>query len=149
MNDPTHLTAGSGLERKQTVLLIEDEDSVRFITEKVLRRFGFNVVCARDGEEGLNIYRSNSGVIDVVLLDLSMPKLTGEEVFSHILELNPDENVIITSGHTPRDLRDDLTKRARGFILKPFRILDLIDSIESIFMQVKQTPDSIRISHPR
>ncbi|MCD6308310.1 MAG: response regulator [Candidatus Latescibacteria bacterium] len=135
MKEQLHSTAGDEIKTKQTILLIEDENSVRMMTEKVLRRYGFGVLCARDGEEGLNIYRSGDG-IDLVLLDLSLPKITGGKVFASILEMNPEANVIITSGYSAGEIGGDLMRRASGFLAKPFKIHDLIDIVKSVSVQM-------------
>ena len=64
----------------ETVLIIEDEEQVSQLAETLLEGYGYKVLTAADGEEGLEIYGKNKGTIDIVLLDLTMPKMTGDKL---------------------------------------------------------------------
>ncbi|MBA7667118.1 Sensor kinase CckA [subsurface metagenome] len=86
----------------ETVLIIEDEEPVSRLAESLLKRFGYKVLTASDGEEGLDMYTKTRKAIDLVLLDLTMPRMSGRIVFKRMLSINPDVKVIICSGQSKR-----------------------------------------------
>jgi signal transduction histidine kinase/ActR/RegA family two-component response regulator len=88
------------------VLVVDDEPAVRSITMQTLRHAGFDVIGAADGEEAIRVYRRESATIDCVLLDLSMPKLDGEETFRELRRIRSDACVIINSGFTGYEMLD-------------------------------------------
>ena len=112
---------------------MEDEDLVRNLARALLERWGFRVLTAADGEEALATYRQRAADIDLVLLDCTMPKLTGLQVLETLQQLNPEVRVIFASGH---DLFADsdrlLAAGARAFVSKPFRPDDLVRRIRLI-----------------
>ncbi|MBN1290767.1 MAG: response regulator [Candidatus Latescibacteria bacterium] len=107
----------------EMILLIEDEDSVREAVTKTLQFYGYNVLSAVDGEEGLFKFKAKEDAIDLVLLDLTMPKISGEIVFQRILEIRPNVKVLITSGHSAEKMIK--FSRAKGFLPKPYQIKTL------------------------
>ncbi len=115
----------------RTVLVIEDEQAVRLMTEKALERFGYHVLSAGNGREGLELYKKSKDGIDAVLLDLTLPEMCGEDVFSGVMEINPDAAVVISSGRVSDEIRAVMGKQAAGFIEKPFVLTDLARHIET------------------
>jgi PAS domain S-box-containing protein len=114
------------------VLLVDDEEGLRSLMAQALEAAGCVVFQASDGEEGVDQFRAHARDIDVTLLDLTMPKLSGEEVFQEILEMRPDACVILCSGYTEDDVvRQFAGRRLAGFIEKPFRPSELIEKIRS------------------
>ena len=94
---------------------------------------GYQVLTARDGEEALEIYRNNQGKIDLVILDLIMPKMEGGEVFDRLKEISPDVKILISSGYSLDGEPSKILERgAQGFIQKPFDIKQLSQSIRTI-----------------
>ncbi len=85
--------------RAQAVLLVDDEDLLRAAVERALQREGFFVITARDGAAAVELFARHCGDIDVVVLDLSLPFLSGREVFEKMRELKKDVQVVFTSGH--------------------------------------------------
>ncbi len=119
---------GSGV-----VLVADDEETVRAITRRQLERLGFEVRTAADGEETLERFQAEAGRIACVLLDLTMPKLGGEEVFRELRRLRPDVRVILMSGYNEQDATQRFTgKRLAGFLQKPFRARELAAKLEEI-----------------
>ncbi len=113
--DPTP-HQGSGL-----VLIIDDEESVQNVAAKILIRSGYDVLTAGDGFEGLQIIQTRKDEIDLVLLDLNMPSLTGEETYQRIQSISPGQKVLIMSGYSEQEaltLFDDIGYL--GFLQKPF-----------------------------
>lgn len=127
-NNPEQSTVkGHGL-----ILVIEDEEIVRKLFVRTLKSLGYDILTANDGEEGVKIYRKNKEEIDLVLLDLLMPKMNGEEAFYALKEMNPDVKVIITSGFSQETNIDKLIKDgALSFIKKPCRKHELSNAIQS------------------
>jgi PAS domain S-box-containing protein len=114
------------------VLLVDDEEGLRSLMAQALEAAGCKVFQAADGEEGVEQFRAHAYHIDVTLLDLTMPKLSGEEVFQQIVDTRPDACVILCSGYTEEDVvRQFAGRHLAGFIEKPFRPSDLIEKIRS------------------
>jgi len=102
------------------VLVVDDEPGVREILGEILEFGGHTVMRAADGEEAIDIFRREGDSIDCVLLDYSMPKLDGEEVFRELQAIRADVRVILSSGFTEDDFTDRLHDSGfAGFIQKP------------------------------
>lgn len=118
---PTFEASGAG-----AVLVADDEPTVRMVTAKMLELLGFNVFLAVDGPRAVDEFRSHLNEISLVLLDMTMPGLSGQEVFSEIRQLKADARVIIMSGYEKKDATRGLEGRGlAGFLKKPFQISDL------------------------
>ncbi len=109
------------------VLIIDDDKSVRMLTERLISTFGFASICAADGEEGVATYAANSDKIKVVVLDMTMPELNGDETFIRLRKRRSDLPIIFTSGYEKGKevLRDSLT----DFLQKPFKRDELRDKL--------------------
>jgi PAS domain S-box-containing protein len=104
-----------------TVLVIDDEDSVRMVASKMLRTLGFEVLTATDGEQGLRVYRAHSDGIAAVLLDLTMPRMDGEETFRELRRIRGEACVILMSGFNEQEAAARFVgKGLAGFLQKPF-----------------------------
>jgi two-component system cell cycle sensor histidine kinase/response regulator CckA len=124
-------TAGQGGAERLTLLLIDDEEVVRDMVAEVLAHEGVDVLCAEDGARGIAVFRERGAEIDVVLLDLSMPGLSGEETFRRLCEIDPDVCVILSSGYDHVEATRRFGGRApAGFIQKPYRPPQLLAEIE-------------------
>jgi CheY-like chemotaxis protein len=109
-----HPWRGSG-----SVLLADDEESVRAIGSEMLRELGFEVVTASDGREALERYRERRP--DLVILDLTMPRMDGEQAFRELRQLDPGVRVIISSGYNEMEVTQKFAgKGLVGFIQKPY-----------------------------
>ena len=94
---------------------------------------GYHVLAARDGEEAISIYKSHREKIDLVILDLVMPKMEGGKVFDRLKEISPEVKVLIASGYSLDGEASQLLERgAKGFIQKPFDMKQLSQSIWAI-----------------
>lgn len=111
----------------ETVLVIDDEETVRQVVQKMLQSQGYRVICARDGEEGLEIYKKRHLEISMVMLDLTMPKLSGEETLRELQSINPKVQVLLTSGYNEQEISNRFVGRGlAGFIQKPFERVNLL-----------------------
>lgn len=119
----------------RTVLLIDDEDSIRTIGKAALERFGYTVYLAGDGVEGLDVYSALGSKIDLIVLDLVMPRLGGAACFEKLKEINPDVKVVLMSGFTRNRRVNDLMARGCLFFLrKPFELADLVNTVREAYL---------------
>ncbi len=104
-----------------TVLVIEDEEGIRYLARHILERAGYQVLLAQDGRQGVEIFREHGLDIALVLLDLSMPLLTGEETLAELRRLRPDVPVILMTGYCEAEVAERFGNQPpTGFVQKPF-----------------------------
>jgi two-component system cell cycle sensor histidine kinase/response regulator CckA len=121
-----HSKTGTG----RTVLLVEDEELLRLAVSKILRKKGFSVVEASDGNKARDLIRSNKEDIAVVLLDIAIPGISSRAVFEEALRRRPAVKVILTSAHSKEFVDDTFGMRAERFIRKPYHLDEVIDTIQ-------------------
>ncbi len=111
----------------ETLLLVDDEAVVRGVSEKFLQKKGYNVVSAGDGEAGLEVYDRNAQKVELVMLDLTMPKLSGADTFKELRKRNPNLPIIIYSGYVVDDAQFEAENGSRpnAILCKPFDLNDL------------------------
>ncbi len=115
-----------------TVLVVDDDDTVRGMAVEMLQGMGYEVYTASDGIEGLEIYREHRDQIDVVLLDLVMPRLGGRSAFASIRSADPEACVILSSGFAdPEAVNHLLEQGLCAFIAKPYSRVDLAETIRA------------------
>ncbi len=125
-------------ESPATILIIDDEETVREILTRVLRRLGHNVLPASGGEEGLSIYGEKKDEIDLVIVDINMPKMSGIEVAGRLRSINPKVTVIGSSGESDQDLNETKVKKIfDGFIQKPYGINMLSAEVSRILVNIR------------
>ena len=108
------------------ILLIDDEVMVRNYGSRVLRTLGYRVSLCSDGKEAVAFYREHYRDIDLVILDLVMPRMDGEEAFREMKAINPDIRTLLTSGYGRSEKIEALRREGvLGFLNKPFQIEDL------------------------
>ncbi len=116
-----------------TILVVDDEEIITDITTKILSQAGFRVLTASDGRRGVNTFCQHAAEIDAVILDLTMPEMSGEEVYSEIVSVRSDVRVILSSGYSESEAADRFAgKNLAGFIQKPYRPNVLIEKLNEI-----------------
>ncbi len=116
----------------ETVLVIEDEEMLRELLESILTSNGYNVVTAGDGESGVETFRINNNRIAVVMSDLGLPRLSGQEVVGKIKKINPSAKVIVASGYIAPDARAQLEGlRVKAFIQKPYMKQEVLNAVRN------------------
>lgn len=116
-----------------TVLLVDDEDSVIDATAELLELMGFNVLTARDGAQALEQFRRHWRCIDLVILDLILPDISGREVFDKLKATDPAVKVLLSSGFSLAGQAEELiASGCRGFIQKPYHIDHLSAQLKKI-----------------
>lgn len=112
------------LSKGEHILVVDDEESVRNVLSMSLERLGYNVKIAASGSEAIDIYSKFK--VDLVILDMVMPELSGHEVFYRLKELNTDVRVLISTAYSSEEaISDILANGGKGYIQKPFAIEDL------------------------
>jgi PAS domain S-box-containing protein len=113
----------AGWKGAGTILLVDDEESVRIMGIRMLERVGFEVLAAMDGREALEIFRERHEEIALVLLDLTMPDLDGEEAFRELRRIDNQVCVVMSSGYTESEIAPRFAgKRLSGFLQKPYTL---------------------------
>ncbi len=113
------------------VLLVDDENMILSVGERMLRRLGFEVVTAADGVEAIELFRALNQELVCVVLDLSMPRKDGEEAYREMLKMRPDAVVIIASGYAQDQIGGRFQGRPpAGYIRKPYQLKDLSQVLE-------------------
>jgi CheY-like chemotaxis protein len=124
-----------GVRGSGTVLLVDDEETIRGIGAEMLKELGFAVITAADGREALEIFASRSD-IDAVLLDLTMPHMDGEQCFRELRQLDPAVKVIMSSGFNEQEVTGKfIGKGLTGFIQKPYRMSTLKNKLLEALQQ--------------
>lgn len=109
-----------------TILVIDDEENFRNLAESLLGSLGYKAILAEDGVKALKIYKEKKDKIDIVILDMIMPKMDGFETFKKIKNIDPNIKVIISSGYSEGGkVKKMLSEGALGYIQKPFTIYEL------------------------
>lgn len=112
------------------ILVVDDEDFMRNLSADLLENLGYTVQTCADGEEAIGVYRKNHERIDVVLLDLIMPRLGGLECFARLKEIDPEVKVIVSSGYAvDEEAERVLAAGVAGFVKKPFGLSELARSV--------------------
>jgi PAS domain S-box-containing protein len=134
------VTKGQSLPRKAssvfdfrgsaTVLVVDDEEVVQRLASTTLERYGYEVLLASNGKEALDLVRSANGRISLVLLDMTMPVMSGEETLAKIRNLNPNVKVIASSGYNEIEALRRFGTGVAGFLQKPYRATQLVEKVK-------------------
>jgi len=117
----------------ETILLVDDETMIIHVGKSLLEKLGYQVICAKSGEEALDIVRHNGSTIDLIILDMIMPGMDGGKAFARIHDLYPDIPVILSSGYTLSGQAGDIIdKGCNGFIQKPFTLSEISNKVRQI-----------------
>jgi PAS domain S-box-containing protein len=124
----------AGWKGSGRVLVVDDEETVRVTTARMFEACGFTTRLAADGREGFEEFRTAEGAYDLVVLDLTMPHMDGEEAFHAITECKPDAQVLLMSGFNEQEAIARFTgKGLAGFLQKPFTLPNLREKLQQIF----------------
>ena len=135
-NKPPSNLVPVDLEDK-TVLIVDDEDDVREVTSEILQLSGLQTLTAANGMAALRLYAQHREQIDLVLLDLSMPGMTGEQVVKALWEIKPSLPIVLLSGYDEHEVSRRLGEnRQMAFLQKPYTVEAIIATIEQQLAQV-------------
>ncbi|MDD4356855.1 MAG: response regulator, partial [Smithellaceae bacterium] len=117
----------------ETILLIDDEQMIIEITSKMLEKLGYKVLTATSGKQGIDIFQNSRKKIDLVILDMIMPGLSGKEAFDILRQKNPTVKVLLSSGFSvDSQAKDIMAAGCKGFIQKPFTMAQLSRKLREI-----------------
>jgi CheY-like chemotaxis protein len=121
------------LRGSETVLLVDDENTITDVIEKALTLMGYKVFLAGGGEEAVKVYSKNQDSIALVILDMIMPGMNGGKTYDLLKEINPEVKVILSSGYSfDGEAAQIMARGCDGFIQKPFGIKELSQKIREI-----------------
>jgi PAS domain S-box-containing protein len=122
----------NSIEVEGTILLVDDEPSVRNVVTRMLDKAGFSVLSAGSGQEALEMFRKDPGAVSCVLLDMTMPRMSGTRCLENLRKMDPKVKVIISSGFTREDVARKFDgEEITGFIQKPYRYEDLMNVLSA------------------
>ncbi len=117
----------------ETILLVDDEETILEVGAEMLRALGYTVRTASDGASAIILYEADGAGIDLVVLDMIMPEMAGADVFKRIRELDPRAAVLLSSGYSINGQASELLRLGcNGFIQKPFKMADLSRKVREI-----------------
>tara|TARA_R110001592_G_scaffold9339_6_gene49686 strand:+ start:49 stop:486 length:438 start_codon:yes stop_codon:yes gene_type:complete len=116
-----------------TILVVDDEPPIRDTLKRTLARFGFSVLLAENGEQGVDIFRAHSHEIVASIIDMTMPGLDGQETLCQIREICSDARVILSSGYSEDNCAEyDAELKPDAFLQKPYRAMDFITMLRGV-----------------
>ncbi len=120
------------LEGRETILVVDDEEAVRTLATRVLEDSGFDVVTASDGDESLEIFRRKGDSIALVLLDMTMPRMSGHETLKELRRIRQTVTVILSSGYSEQVARDQFADQPiSGFLQKPYCPNEMLVAVQA------------------
>ncbi|HKK20900.1 MAG TPA: PAS domain S-box protein [candidate division Zixibacteria bacterium] len=136
---------------QETILVAEDDEVIRDLTRRILTKAGYSIIEAKDGIEAIELFRSNVDTVDLLLLDLMMPRKGGREVYQAVQHIRPGLPAIFASGFSKETLEMNLNENPNtALIQKPFRREQLLHEIRAVLDQHSgsgsiEAPDSSKI----
>ena len=116
-----NITKGSG-----TILMVDDEEMILNVGSDLLRKLGYKVFTVASGNQAIDIYKDRMDEIDMVILDMIMPGMSGKDTYKELKELNKDVKVLLSSGYSVNGEAEELLSLGcNGFIQKPFNAKEL------------------------
>ena len=119
-----------GENMKKTIMIIDDEESMRDILNDIITEHGYNVILCKNGADGLQTYNNRQKEIDLVITDVMMPIMNGYEFFTQAKKINSQIKVIIMSGYSNKLAQEFIDEGALEFIQKPMRLLFMMEIIQ-------------------
>ena len=128
-NPKIRASSGQG----KTILLIDDEELVINISEMMLKKLGYKVLKSHNGYEGIQLFEANKTGIDLIISDLEMPKMNGNEVLRRLREIDPEIKVMLSSGSlVDKDEQNIINKGFNGLLKKPYNMKTLCEKMSEI-----------------
>lgn len=117
----------------ETILVVDDEKSIRDFATQVLKKYGYTVHTAASGEEALDLFIRSSKEIDLVILDIGMPGMGGNKCLQEMIKLDPSAKVVVASGYSmDGQIMQPLETGALGYISKPYKVADLLNEVRNV-----------------
>ena len=128
-----------------TILIVDDEEIIRDTASRILEYCGYTVLTASDGEQGIDLFRKEHQHIDGIILDMSMPRMSGLDALGELKKIDPSAKILLSSGFRddPR-VQECISIGVGGFIQKPFTLSEFAANVYFLLHPDEKTPD-IRI----
>jgi PAS domain S-box-containing protein len=130
----------------ETILLVDDEAVIRNLGRTVLQRHGYRVMLAEDGQEAVGVYRREHPGIDLVILDLTMPRLSGRDTLRQLRQFDPEVRVLFSSGYSAEQIPEPGKEGVLGFVNKPYRPQDLVREVRQALDQGRTNPAAVPVA---
>jgi two-component system cell cycle sensor histidine kinase/response regulator CckA len=116
-----------------TILLIDDEKMILDVGRELLEELGYSVLPVMSGQEAIDVFAVNQNKVDLIIMDMIMPGMSGSETFDHLKEIKPDAKILLSSGYSIDGQATKILRRGcDGFIQKPFNMNQLAEKIQRI-----------------
>jgi PAS domain S-box-containing protein len=123
----------NGFSERGTILVIEDESAALRVLTKVLSSRGYKILTASDGESAVKIFTQSTEFVDIVLLDMGLPKMSGKDVLIRIKAMKPSIKIVVASGYFESDLQADIAQDdVAAYIQKPYMIDNVIEVLRRV-----------------
>jgi DNA-binding NtrC family response regulator len=123
----------------ETILIVDDHETIWDFLIEALQQLGYSVLLAENGIDAVQIYEENPDEVDLVLLDMIMPKQGGHQTFYKIKAIDPDAKILLSSGYVSEEEVNDLLQQgACGFLPKPHRLAEMAKEIRRILDEEKK-----------
>jgi len=121
-----------GVPHPKTILVVDDEEIVRRTTTTVLERRGYRVLLAENGQQAVDVFRDRSAEVSLILLDLTMPVMGGEEAARYLHAIRHDVPILVSSGYNENDVARRFSgSRVTGYVRKPYTAAVLLERIKA------------------
>ena len=121
------------LKGTETILLVDDEEMIIEVNQEILKALGYKTMIARSGKEAVEIYKNNQEKINMVIMDMIIPGMSGKEVYDNLKKIDPEIKVLLSSGYSISGQAAEILERGcNGFIQKPFKLRELSVKIREI-----------------
>jgi len=124
------MKGSQGQRGTETIILVEDEDMVSELTKTILERSGYTVLTASNGKEALDLYEKERDRVALVILDLIMPGMGGEQCLEELRKIDPNVKIVVTSGYPINGATKETIKSlASGFVGKPYNVKNILRAV--------------------
>jgi signal transduction histidine kinase/FixJ family two-component response regulator len=138
VSEPTPIVVNSTHKVNETILLVEDEDALRFLTRNMLERFGYKVFEARDSVEACAVSANQKSSIDLLLTDIVMPGMNGRDLADRLVSERPDMKVVYMSGYTGQGIGERVLPPGSYFLSKPLSRENLATKVREALQRESQ-----------
>jgi CheY-like chemotaxis protein len=116
-----------------TILLVDDEETIRSVTRRMLERAGFTVVTCDNGKEAIQLFKDLGDHLSCVLMDLTMPQMDGDVASHEMFRIRTDIPIILSSGYNSQDIKNRFAGTGlMSFIQKPYSMATLLETLHSV-----------------
>jgi len=130
---PEASSSNQKAQAQRTILVVEDERVMLRLLERFLSRQGYQVLLAADGEQAIDGYCRHKTEIDVVLLDVGLPKVSGVDVFRKMKKENPEVRVVVASGYLDARMKTEMYRAGvKAFLDKPYLLPEMLETLRSV-----------------